>query len=441
MCSCLCHTCAFCLRASSVQRIPRYLLLLKELLRYTPRGHPELLALQDAYTKVQRIARHINEQQRSIENMSVLLSIQNSIESSSLAELGQLMQPHRRLVRSGVLHKLTSGLISKSHVRRVYLCNDILLWCETAASPDAGMTPGGSNNAAATAQEKFRGFVELDSATVREYFEKKGKTGFRLSTPRSKKEVVFVCRSSEEKQAWLADIRAAQASTAEAAEEARRRRMDSRVKNAVGAASSAHAHAAAAARLSVPNMSTNTAAGAAGGARHTREGSASVIGMSGEDLLGLQAAAASNGGSSSPLPGDSTALHGFVSNRLRELPVTVRARPASMATVSPRAAAAAAAGGGVAGGVGAGALAAMATRNTLRSGPVGLSAAPHQLGAVAAALAPSPTSSQQQQQASGGSSSTSARAEPQVETMSIEEWTVCEEMAAGRRTRARPSSF
>ena len=131
--------------------------------------------------------------------MSKLLEIQNSISG----DFGTLLQPHRRLIREGEdiahesyvfdvgrvvclsscdvglidiaclclclrrvigqLMKLSVGLLSKLHLRRVYLFSDILLWITTTS--------------------KFRGHMELEGAHISEYAETgKRRYGFKLVT-------------------------------------------------------------------------------------------------------------------------------------------------------------------------------------------------------------------------------------------------------------------
>ena len=224
-----------------------------------------MLDLQSAYKKVQDVALHINEQTRHVENMSILLSIQTSITStgsSSIAAIGSLMMPHRRLIRSGILHKTTSGLISTSHPRKVYLFNDLLIWCEPSTSALAGgpgsvssgtgTSGGGSFSASGVGSlissgggEKFRGHVDLATVQVREYFEKGGRTGFRLTplentpignngtltSPTKKssklKEITFLCpNGTSEKMSWLDDIRQTQEMAQEMEDEVRRRQQE-----------------------------------------------------------------------------------------------------------------------------------------------------------------------------------------------------------------------
>jgi 16S rRNA G527 N7-methylase RsmG len=56
-----------------VQRIPRYELLLRELIRYTPESHNEAAKLAIAFEKVQGIGAHVNEQQRHVSIHCIIL--------------------------------------------------------------------------------------------------------------------------------------------------------------------------------------------------------------------------------------------------------------------------------------------------------------------------------------------------------------------------------
>jgi hypothetical protein len=114
-----------------VQRIPRYVLLLKELQKNTPEQHPTHETLLSALQKVEKIASHVNEQKRQVEDMSKLLEIQNKLTGASWS----LLLPHRRLVREGTLKKIaTTGKIYRSMSKKdvnVYVFNDVFLIANT----------------------------------------------------------------------------------------------------------------------------------------------------------------------------------------------------------------------------------------------------------------------------------------------------------------------
>ncbi|KAI0240754.1 hypothetical protein L0F63_007307, partial [Massospora cicadina] len=84
-----------------VQRIPRYRLLLQDLLRCTPPSHPDHEGLVRAYADVARRADEINERKRVKEANDKVLEIQNRIRGQNLVPL---VEPHRRFIKEGPLH-------------------------------------------------------------------------------------------------------------------------------------------------------------------------------------------------------------------------------------------------------------------------------------------------------------------------------------------------
>ncbi|KAF9921637.1 hypothetical protein FBU30_008297 [Linnemannia zychae] len=84
-----------------VQRIPRYKLLLQDLLENTWTDHVDYQDIATALEKISTRADEMNERKREYENHEKVLLIQNRI-------IGQyktpLVQPHRKVVREGMLH-------------------------------------------------------------------------------------------------------------------------------------------------------------------------------------------------------------------------------------------------------------------------------------------------------------------------------------------------
>lgn len=64
-----------------VQRIPRYCLLLKDLVKHTPETHPDFLDLQSSLKVILEIADQINEDVKRRENRQKLLKLQASLTS------------------------------------------------------------------------------------------------------------------------------------------------------------------------------------------------------------------------------------------------------------------------------------------------------------------------------------------------------------------------
>ncbi|KAJ2079967.1 hypothetical protein H4R24_003402 [Coemansia sp. RSA 988] len=103
-----------------VQRIPRYKLLLEDLLKHTPRTHVDHHSISDALRTIEEVAEFVNE---NIEEHEMTLSIIEIQRTLGIKE--SLLVPGRRLVKVGALTKICR----KSHQQRnFYLFNDILIY-------------------------------------------------------------------------------------------------------------------------------------------------------------------------------------------------------------------------------------------------------------------------------------------------------------------------
>ena len=174
-----------------VQRVPRYELLLRELMRYTPETHSERPTLQAALQKVQAIAQHINASARHAQEMSKLIEIQNSISG----EFGTLLLPHRRLIKEGSVMKMKGegGVLGGGGGgRRLIVFNDILIWTSEAG--------------------RFRGHARLEGMAVEGWEDKKGRVGFVLRAEgdergrEEQQQRIFVCATQAECDQWVAAI-------------------------------------------------------------------------------------------------------------------------------------------------------------------------------------------------------------------------------------------
>jgi hypothetical protein len=81
-----------------IQRIPRYVMLLQDMLRCTRKDHPDHPLLEKAYLEVKTVADYVNEKKREAENLNLVLSIQKKIVGKEFAGVN-LAMPHRRFVR------------------------------------------------------------------------------------------------------------------------------------------------------------------------------------------------------------------------------------------------------------------------------------------------------------------------------------------------------
>jgi len=121
-----------------VQRPTRYILLLRELLKNTPAGHPTYCDLEKVLVEIEGTCDEINQY---LEENDKFIEISNSIHFKSLREHGvnQLVVPSRRLIREGDVGIKTVESSRLSFRRRVsqerlilemgriVMCNDILI--------------------------------------------------------------------------------------------------------------------------------------------------------------------------------------------------------------------------------------------------------------------------------------------------------------------------
>lgn len=121
-----------------MQRIPRYELLLKELLKNTPEDHPDHTPIMTALEEVKRVANILNEKNREQKSRCRMLEVQKLIGDGvflfyycycycycfiliSLAEVPDLIQPYRVLIEEGNVLQMPA-----KHPLTVFLFNDII---------------------------------------------------------------------------------------------------------------------------------------------------------------------------------------------------------------------------------------------------------------------------------------------------------------------------
>lgn len=64
-----------------VQRIPRYSLLLQDLLNHTWRDHPDYTNIEKALEATKKVATHVNSSISKANNMQMIASLQQSLGS------------------------------------------------------------------------------------------------------------------------------------------------------------------------------------------------------------------------------------------------------------------------------------------------------------------------------------------------------------------------
>lgn len=116
------------LMVKPIQRFPQFILLLQDMLKNTPRAHPDRLPLQLALTELETLAERLNEQKRVADQVAEIQQLARSIGDRQLSKL--LNSDQRQLILCEVLIETVygeKGQVLKSKERKVFLLNDTLI--------------------------------------------------------------------------------------------------------------------------------------------------------------------------------------------------------------------------------------------------------------------------------------------------------------------------
>lgn len=112
-----------------VQRIPRYSLLLQDLLTHTWKLHPDYENISRAYKRMNEVASEVNEKKRSRENQAKIIQIYNSLSISKKYDWSKKLlvdQKTRKFVKEGwVIEAMLKGKPTRYFA---ILLSDMLLW-------------------------------------------------------------------------------------------------------------------------------------------------------------------------------------------------------------------------------------------------------------------------------------------------------------------------
>jgi hypothetical protein len=115
-----------CMLILPVQRIPRYVLLLTDLLNNTDKNHPDYDNITKSYQAIKSLADSIDEAIGKAKSRSQCIEIQSRIENlfgRKALPIPTLVEAHRVFIKEGVLKKQATKLTDQ----RFYLFNDLLL--------------------------------------------------------------------------------------------------------------------------------------------------------------------------------------------------------------------------------------------------------------------------------------------------------------------------
>ncbi|XP_044068728.1 rho guanine nucleotide exchange factor 10-like protein isoform X2 [Siniperca chuatsi] len=116
------------LMVKPIQRFPQFILLLQDMLKNTPKSHPDRLPLQLALTELETLAEKLNEQKRLADQEAEIQQLAHSAGDRSLNKL--LNSEQRRLIQCELLTEIVygdKGQVLKSKERKLFLLNDSLI--------------------------------------------------------------------------------------------------------------------------------------------------------------------------------------------------------------------------------------------------------------------------------------------------------------------------
>ncbi|ROJ78857.1 Rho guanine nucleotide exchange factor 10 [Anabarilius grahami] len=139
------HLTLYGLMMKPIQRFPQFILLLQDMLKNTPVGHPDRLPLQMALTELETLAEKLNERKREADQRCEIRHIAKAMNEHYLNKL--LSSGSRYLIRSDDVVETVyndRGEIIKTKERRVFLLNDVLMCATPNQRPSQdGVSVGG----------------------------------------------------------------------------------------------------------------------------------------------------------------------------------------------------------------------------------------------------------------------------------------------------------
>lgn len=183
-----------------VQRIPRYSMLLKDMLKNTHEDHPDYHLLAEAVRKIERVADFVNARQTVYENLNKVIELEKKYGKQLTEQTGisQFVRSHRRVIKEASLYLCAGD--SKSRRVQVSLLNDLLV-VGTAPRQSTIMNWGGC---------KLLNVVCLWLVDHKNVTDVAGRQHcFELVMEATSESVlVLKCSSEEEKREWMEELAA-----------------------------------------------------------------------------------------------------------------------------------------------------------------------------------------------------------------------------------------
>ncbi|ELP83845.1 Rho/RAC guanine nucleotide exchange factor, putative [Entamoeba invadens IP1] len=161
-----------------VQRLPRYQLLLQDLLKHTEKTEEDYLCIEESLQQIKSVTQEVNNKTKAIERKAVVIQTKRNI--SGLHDL-DLSEEDRFLVKEGVLMKVCK---KTNKLRYFYLFNDLMIY-------------GIGNQRIIVSEWFYLRTVRVEVDTRFEY-------SFKIKN--NKKSFTVICGSKREMKGWYDEI-------------------------------------------------------------------------------------------------------------------------------------------------------------------------------------------------------------------------------------------
>uniref|UniRef100_A0A671NF62 Phosphatidylinositol 3,4,5-trisphosphate-dependent Rac exchanger 2 protein n=1 Tax=Sinocyclocheilus anshuiensis TaxID=1608454 RepID=A0A671NF62_9TELE len=187
-----------------IQRICKYPLLLRELLKRTPKKHNDYLMVQESLQVMKAVCSSINEAKRQMEKLEVLEEWQSHIEGW---EGSNITDSCTEMLMQGVLLKISAGNIQE---RIFFLFDNLLVYCKKK-----NRRLKNSKTATEGPRYLFRGRINTEVMEVENVddgtadYHSSGNivnSGWKIHNTAKNKWFVCMAKTPEEKQEWLEAI-------------------------------------------------------------------------------------------------------------------------------------------------------------------------------------------------------------------------------------------
>jgi hypothetical protein len=116
-----------------VQRLPRYVMLLRDLLKHTPDSHPDFAKLTEVVGKIDGVASSVNRGMRTTDAQKQFYELQ---QQKKFKGLNELVAPHREFISysksDGKTHELQIVISDSLAIQHILLFSDLALFCNAA---------------------------------------------------------------------------------------------------------------------------------------------------------------------------------------------------------------------------------------------------------------------------------------------------------------------